>query len=317
MSSGRVIGIDAGGTKLLGGVVDDGLGVHHRVRRTWQESGPDSAFDVIADAVQEVRAAAPDVEAVGFGLPSLVEWETGVSRWSNHLALDDVGFRAAMADRLGMAVVVDNDANVAALAEHRLGAARGCDHAVLVALGTGIGGALVLDGRLYRGARGFAGEIGHVVVDHDGADCPGACPGRGCLEALASGRAIGVAAERVARAQPDSVLGRRMADAGALLGVAVTELAHAGDEQALAVLAEVGERLGAGLTGLVNALDPEVVVIGGGAVAAGDLLLEPARRVVAARALPPVAAVVRVVPARFGEEAGMLGAALLAMEELG
>lgn len=317
MSSGRVIGIDAGGTKLLGGVVDERLGVHHRVRRTWRESGPGTALDVIADAVREARAAAPEVEAVGFGLPSLVEWETGVSRWSNHLALDDVGFRAAMAERLGMAVVVDNDANVAALAEHRLGAARGCDHAVLVALGTGIGGALVLDGRLYRGARGFAGEIGHVVVDHDGVDCPGACPGRGCLEALASGRAIGVAAERVARAQPDSVLGRRMADAGVLLGVAVTELAHAGDEQALGVLAEVGERLGAGLTGLVNALDPEVVVIGGGAVAAGDLLLEPARRVVAARALPPVAEAVRVVPARFGEEAGMLGAALLAMEELG
>lgn len=317
MSPGRVIGIDAGGTKLLCGVVDEELGVHHRVRRTWEESGPDAAFEVIAGAVREAMAAVPDVGAVGFGIPSLVEWGTGVSRWANHLGLDNVDFRAAMADRLGLPVVVDNDANVAALAEHRRGAARGCDHAVLVALGTGIGGALVLDGRLYRGARGFAGELGHLVVDHDGVDCPGACPGRGCLETLASGRAIGVAGERVARAQPDSVLGRLLADTGALKGVAITELAHAGDEQALGVLAEIGERLGAGLTGLVNALDPEMVVIGGGAVAAGDLLLGPARAVVAARALPPVAEAVRIVPARFGEEAGMLGAALLAMEELG
>lgn len=317
MSPGRVIGIDAGGTKLLAGVVDARLEVHHRVRRTWEESGPDAAQDVIADAVQEARALAPDAEVVGFGIPSMVEWETGVSRFSNHLALDHVDFRVAMADRLGMAVVVDNDANVAALAEHRMGAAQGCDNAVLVALGTGIGAGLIIGGRLYRGTRGYAGEVGHMVVDHDGVDCPGACPGRGCLEALASGRAIGVVAERVARAQPDSMLGRRLADSGVLLGIAVTELAHAGDGQALGVLAEIGERLGAGLTGLVNALDPEMVVIGGGAVAAGDLLLGPARAVVAARALPPVAEAVRIVPARFGEEAGMLGAALLAMEELG
>ncbi len=315
MSPGRVIGIDAGGTKLLAGVVDDRLEVHHRVRRTWEEAGPETALDLIADAVAEVRGAAPDVVAVGFGIPSLVEWETGRSRWSNHLALDDVDFRASMADRLGLPVVVDNDANAAALAEHRMGAARGSDDAVMVALGTGIGGALVLGGRLYRGAHGFAGEVGHVVVDHDGVDCPGACPGRGCLEALASGRAIGVAGERAARAEPGSALGRLARD-GPLLGVAVTELALAGDPQAVDVLGDVGRRLGAGLTGLVNLLDPEVVVVGGGAATAGELLLGPARAVVADRALPPVAAAVRIVPARFGEEAGMVGAALLAMEEL-
>jgi glucokinase len=158
--------------------------------------------------------------------------------------------------------------------------------------------------------------LGHLVVDHDGVDCPGACPGRGCLEALASGRAIGVAAERVAAEMPESQLGRLMAEQGGLIGAAVTALAHDGDPDARAVVAEVGRRLGAGITGLVNALDPEVVVIGGGAGSAGDLLLEPARRVVAERALPPVAAAVRIVPARFGEEAGMLGAALLAREEV-
>lgn len=310
----RVIGIDAGGTKLLGGVVDDGLAVHHRVHRTWRGGDRQETLDVIVGAVEEIRAAAPEVDAIGFGIPSLVHSQSGRSAWSNHLPIDDVPFREVMSERLGLPVLVDNDANAAALAEHRHGAARGADHAVLVALGTGIGGGLVLGGRVYRGARGFAGELGHLVVDHDGADCPGACPGRGCLEAIASGRAIGRAGEAAARAAPDSALAGRLASGAPMTGGLVTELAHAGDATARAALAEVGRTLGAGLCGIVNALDPEVVVVGGGAVAAGDLLLDPAREVVAARALPPVAAAVRIVPAHFGDESGMLGAALLALD---
>jgi glucokinase len=243
-----------------------------------------------------------------------VDWESGASVWSNHLPIDHVPFRDAMSERLGLPVYVDNDANAAALAEHRLGAARGAGHAVLMALGTGIGGALVLDGRIYRGSRGYAGEIGHIVVDHDGEDCPGACPGRGCLEVLASGRAIGRAGERAALEEPGSALGQTRAAHGEITGHRVTEFALAGDAQARTVLAGVGRRLGAGLTGIVNALNPEVVVLGGGAVAAGDLLLDPAREVVRERALPPCAEAVRIVPAKFGEESGMRGAALLALE---
>ena len=224
-------------------------------------------------------------------------------------------FRDLMSERLGLPVAVDNDANVAALAEHRHGAARGADHAVMVALGTGIGGGLILGGQLYRGARGFAGELGHLVVDHDGEDCPGDCPGRGCLEVLASGTAIGRAGRgggaRSSRT-PRSAAGPPRA--GRSPAALVTELAHDGDEQSRDVLAGVGERLGAGLTGLVNAFDPEVVVIGGGAVAAGELLLAPARAVVAERALPPIAERVRIVPAHFGDESGMLGAAMVALE---
>lgn len=310
----RVIGIDAGGTKLLGGVVDEELVVHHRVRRQWRGADRQETLDIMLDAVEEVRAAATDVVAVGFGLPALVEAEAGASVWSNHLPIDGVPFRDLMSERLGLPVAVDNDANVAALAEHRHGAARGADHAVLLALGTGIGGGLVLDGSLYRGARGFGGELGHIVVDHEGEDCPGDCPGRGCLEVLASGTAIGRAGEAVAAEQPDSTLGRRAAGGGEITGGLVTELAHAGDEQARDLLAGIGERLGAGLTSLVNAFDPEVVVIGGGAVAAGELLLAPARAVVTKRALPPIAERVRIVPAHFGDESGMLGAALVALE---
>ena len=237
--------------------------------------------------------------------------------WSTHLPLKDVRFRDVMSERLGLPVVVDNDVNAAMLAEHRFGAARGTDHAVLVALGTGIGSALLLDGRIYRGARGFGAEIGHMPVDLDGPDCQGACPGRGCLEVMASGSTIGREGMEAAAREPESALGRRLAEGQEISGGIVTELAHDGDEAARAVLAEVGRRLGFGLTGVVNVFNPEVIVVGGGAIAAGDLLLAPAREVVAERALPPSRDSVRIVPAEFGDESGMLGAALLAFDELG
>jgi glucokinase len=310
----RVIGIDAGGTKLLGGVVDEQLVVHHRVHRLWRGADRSETLDIFIEAVDEVRAAAPDVEAIGFGIPSLVEWETGVSRWSNHLPLADVPFRDLMSERLGLPVVVDNDANMALLAEHRSGAARDARHAVLVALGTGIGSGLLLDGRIYRGATGVGAELGHIVLDLHGPDCPSNCPGRGCLEAFVSGNAIGREGARLARERPETVLGRRLAAGREISGGLVTELGHDGDQTARLALAAVGRRLGAALTGIVNALNPEVIVIGGGAVAAGELLLGPARSVVAERALPPAREVVRIVPTHFGDESGMLGAALLALE---
>ncbi len=310
----RVIGIDAGGTKLLGGVVDQGLVVHHRVHRTWRGSDRAETLDIVVGAVEEVRAAAPDVAAVGFGIPALVEWETGVSRWSTHLPLEDVRFRDLMSERLGLPVVVDNDANAALLAEARFGAARNVSHAVFVALGTGIGSGLLLDGKVYRGARGFGAEIGHMVVDLHGPDCQGDCPGRGCLEVLASGSRIGRDGIEAARTEPDSALGRRAAAGREITGGIVTELAHHGDPAAREVLAEIGRRLGYGLVGVVNVFNPELVVLGGGALAAGDLLLDPAREVVAERALPPMRDLVSIVPAHFGDEAGMLGAALLAFD---
>jgi glucokinase len=310
----RVIGIDAGGTKLLGGVVDEQLVVHHRVHRLWRGADRQETLDIFVGAVDEARSAAPDVEAIGFGIPSLVEWETGVSRWSNHLPLADVPFRDLMSERLGLPVVVDNDSNMALLAEHRRGAARDARHAALVALGTGIGSGLLFDGRIYRGATGVGAELGHIVLDLHGPDCPSNCPGRGCLEAFVSGNAIGREGTRLARERPDTVLGRRLAAGREITGGLVTELAHDGDEMAQLALSEVGRRLGAALTGIVNALNPEVIVIGGGAVAAGEMLLQPARSVVAARALPPAREIVRIVPTHFGDESGMLGAALLALE---
>ena len=312
----RVIGIDAGGTKLLGGVVDEQMVVHHRVRRTWRGADRQETLNIFTDAVEEVRAAAPDVEVIGFGIPALVEWEAGVSRWSNHLPLDGVPFRDLMSERLGMRVLVDNDGNASMLAEARQGAAAGARHAVMISLGTGIGGGLWLNGEVYRGATGVGAELGHSVLQIHGPDCPGDCPGVGCFEALVSGTAIGREGLRRAEADPDSALGRRLAAEKEITGGIVTEMAHDGDALARVVLAEIGERLGFGLVGLVNTFNPEVIVIGGGAVRGGELLLEPARRVIAAHALPPAREGVRLVPAHYGDEAGMIGAALMALESL-
>jgi glucokinase len=314
----RVIGIDAGGTKLLGGVVDEQMVVHHRVHRTWRGADRQETLDILTGAVEEIRAAAPEVEVIGFGLPALVEWDTGISRWSNHLpALDGVPFRDLMSERLGLPVVVDNDGNASMLAEARSGAAAGARHAVMVSLGTGIGGGLLVNGEVYRGATGVGAELGHVVLQLHGPDCPGDCPGQGCFEALVSGNAIGREGLRVAKEQPDSQLGQRLAADKEISGGLVTELAHDGDPLAREVLDEVGRRLGYGLVGLVNTFNPEVIVIGGGAVRGGDMLLEPARAVVAERALAPARDVVRIVPAHYGDEAGMMGAALLAFDHLG
>lgn len=312
----RVIGIDAGGTKLLGGVVDEGLVVHHRVHRTWRGADRAETLDIFVESVEEVRAAAPDVVAVGFGIPALVEWETGVSRWSTHLPLADVRFRDVMSERLGLPVVVDNDGNASMLAEARSGAAAGANHAVMVSLGTGIGGGLLVNGEVYRGATGVGAELGHVVLQLHGPDCPGDCPGQGCFEALVSGNAIGREGLLVAHGHPESQLGLRLAADKEISGGLVTELAHDGDPLAREVLDEVGRRLGHGLVGLVNTFNPEVIVIGGGAVRGGDMLLEPARGVVAERALPPARELVRILPAHYGDEAGMMGAALLAFDQL-
>ena len=315
MSPRRVIGIDTGGTKLLGGVVDEDLAVRHRVHRVLHGLERQALLDAMVEAVEEAREAAPDAAAVGFGIPSLVDYETGASMFSVHLPLDGVPFRALMEERLGMPVFVDNDSNLAALAEHRAGAAQGARHALMLTLGTGIGGGIILDGRLQRGSRGGGAELGHVVVDLDGPPCQGDCPGRGCLEVMASGTAIGREGAAAAARSPDSALAERARDGREITGPLVTELAHDGDAAARDVLELIGTRLGVGITSLVNAFDPEVVVIGGGAVAGGELLLGPARAAVAERALPPNREHVQIVAAHFGDEAGMLGAALLALEE--
>lgn len=314
MSAECVIGVDLGGTKLLAGAVDAQLRVHHRAHRP--ASGADAAavLDTIESAVREV-AESDDVTvtAVGIGIPAQIDLRTGTVMLSNHLPLEGVPVRDVMAERLGLPVTVDNDANLALLAELRAGAVQGCSDALMLTLGTGIGGGILAGGRVLRGAQGAAAELGHITVQADGPPCPGKCPNRGCLEAVASGTALGEAARHVAARRPDGALARAMTGRHQL-GRLVTELAHDGDPDARRLVAEVGTWLGVGIASLLNVFDPEVVVIGGGVVAAGELLLTPAREEVRRRALPPSGRFARIVAARFGDEAGMLGAAVLAQD---
>ena len=222
-----------------------------------------------------------------------------------------------MAERIGLPAFVDNDANLALLAEHRHGAARGERVALMLTLGTGVGGAIMIGGELYRGAQGAAGELGHMIVAPDGPDCGPGCPSRGCLEALTSGSALAREASAAAALDPASGLGRALAAGREIDGPLVSELARDGDPVALALLTALGEWLGIGLTSLVNIFNPDVVVIGGGVVGAGELILEPARRVLARRALAFPAEHVEIRAARFGAESGMLGAAVFARESIG
>src|SRR3954464_15875485 len=269
MSPGPVIGVDAGGTKLLAGVVHADLAVGRRVRRLWSGGDRAEVLDTMVEAVSEARAAAPEVTAVGFGIPALVDFARGVAESSVPLPLEDFPFRDAMAERLGLPVYVDNDANLAVLAEQRAGAARGASDVVLLTLGTGIGSGIVIGGRVFRGATGAGAEIGHMTIDHHGPPCQGTCPGRGCLEVMASGTAIAREGTDAGRRDPSSALGRAVAQRSVLTGEEVTGLALAGDEAACSVMAAIGRSLGAGLASVVNIFEPEAIVIGGGAAAAG------------------------------------------------
>jgi glucokinase len=309
-----VIGVDLGGTKLLAGAVNPrALTVHHRARR--EVFGLDQAalLDAATEAVEEASdAVGGEVDAVGFGIPCTIDRRTGIAVQAVNLPLADLPFADVMSERLGLPVEVDNDANCAVWAEARAGAARGARDVALLTIGTGIGGGLVLGGRLYRGWVGAGAELGHMVVDMDGPPCQGNCPNWGCLEAVASGNAlVREVALRVAR-EPDTALGRALEEGRELTGPLVTELAFDGDPVCREAIRVIGERLGVGIANLVNIFNPEVVVIGGGVIAAGEMLLEPARRSMLARALAPARDLVRVVGTSFGAESGMIGAALLA-----
>jgi len=317
MPAPRVIGVDLGGTKLLAGAVDPQLGVHHRVQRIVAGLDQKALLEVTEEAVREAIAVADaPIEAIGFGIPVLIARATGIAVVGVNTLLHDIAFGDVMSRRLGVPAFVDNDGNCAALAEHLAGSCSGCSEAIVVTLGTGIAGGLILSGELYRGARGAAGELGHMVIELDGPPCHGNCPSHGCAEVYVSGTALVEEARRLGAIRPGSGLERALAQNGTLAGPLITELAHAGDAAAIEAIALVGSRLGVVLGNLINIFNPQVIAIGGGVIAAGELLLEPARAVVAERVLPFLADEVRIVATRFGEEAGMVGAAALAYHEL-
>jgi glucokinase len=315
--SRKVVGVDLGGTKLLAGVVDEQLEVHDRVHRVVTGMSEQAVTDAIVESASELIKRNPDVEGVGFGIPCLIDQHDGHAVMCVNLPLADVPFRDVMSERLGIPAFIDNDANVATLVEVQFGAARGARDVVGLTIGTGIGGGLVLGGKLYRGSGGSGAELGHMVIDHNGPPCQGNCPNNGCLESFASGTAIGREGMEAAGLEPDSELAQAAASGEQITGELVTQLALGGDEVSRMVVGQIGRMLGVGLANFVNIFNPEVIVVGGGAMAAGDLLLEPARAEMKARALKPNRDQVKVVAARFGADAGMLGAGVLAFDELG
>jgi len=315
VSVDEIIGVDLGGTKMLLGVLDADSQVLWESRETSTGQTEDELVELLVREVEEARAERPAVAAVGLGIPATIDHERGVAVSAVNLPLTDVPIRDRVSERTGLPVFVDNDANVAALAEHLYGAAQGTRNAVMLTVGTGIGGGLIIGGEVYRGSTGAAAELGHVAIDLDGPDCQGNCPGRGCVESLASGTAVGREGRVAAGREPDSVLARMLADGHSIDGKAVTEAALGGDAAARGVFELIGRRLGVALTSFANIFEPEVIVIGGGVIAAGDLLLDPARRELEARALPPMNRT-PVLAAELGPDAGMIGAAAMARIEL-
>lgn len=315
MSAGEIIGADLGGTKLLLGVLDAGSEVLWESREASTGQDEDELVDLVVREVEEARQHRPGVAAVGLGIPATVDHERGVAVSAVNLPLDDLPVRDLVSERTGLPVFVDNDATVAALAEHLYGAARGAENAVMLTIGTGIGGGLILGGEIYRGTTGAGAELGHTIIDLDGPPCQGNCPGRGCVESLASGTALGREGCAAAEREPDSVLAAMAADGREIDGKAVTEAALGGDAAARGVFDRVGSHLGVALASFANIFEPAVIVIGGGVIAAGDMLLEPARREMEARALPPMNRT-PVVAAELGADAGMIGAAAMARLEL-
>ena len=306
------IGVDIGGTKIAGGVVDEEGRVLDRERRDTPGADVTDTESVIVEVVTAL-AQRNAVVAVGIGAAGWIANDRATVLFSPHLAWRHEPLHESLADRLAMPLIVENDANAAAWAEYRFGAAVGQAVVVCVTLGTGIGGGLVIGGVVYRGAYGIACEYGHMTVVPDGRQC--ACGNRGCLEMYASGRALARDARELAAESPAAAgtLIRLAGSADAITGPVVTAAAAAGDPVALSICTTMGRWLGRGLANLAAVIDPSMFVIGGGVSVAGDLLLRPAREEFAhsltGRGFRPVAA---VELAAHGPDAGLIGAADLA-----
>lgn len=310
------IGLDVGGTKVLGTAIDPRApAIVLAEARILTPEGGEGLVDALVGLAASLRDQVGDPSAIGVGVPGLVD-RTGRLRMGPHLRrILDLPLAAALAERSGVPVVADNDANCHAVAEQAGGAAMGATEALVVTFGTGIGAGIITGGRLLRGANGFAGEPGHMVVDPNGPPCP--CGNRGCWERFASGSGLGrLARDAVDAGQLDAAVELAGGDPDEVRGEHVTMTARAGDVGALAVLGELAGWIALGLSNLVNLLDPAVIVIGGGLVEAADLILPEVRvrfaeLVMAGDQRPEVP----IVPAALGERAGAIGAAVLAASE--
>jgi glucokinase len=310
---GLSIGVDVGGTKVAAGVVDEQGKIIEKLKRSTPAASPEQTALVISDTVIELLAR-HQVDTVGLGAAGFVDRARATVLFAPNLAWRDEPVKQKVEDRIGLPVLVENDANATAWAETIFGAARGHEHVVLITVGTGIGAAIVINGQLYRGRWGMAGEPGHYRVVPGGRLC--GCGNRGCWEQYASGNALVAAAREFAGRSPGGAarllqLGRGTPEG--ITGPAITQAAHEGDPAALRCFEIVGSWLGQGLADLAAILDPGCFVIGGGVSEAGELLLGPARTAfeggLTGRFYRPFA---EIKLAELGEDAGLVGAADLA-----
>jgi glucokinase len=292
----RVIGVDLGGTKILAGVVDDEGHVERRREHPTPTASQEELLAGLDAAVEELLS--DEIAALGFGIPSPIDQRSGRALQAVNIPLGEIDFRSRMAERFGLPVGIENDANAATYAEFRFGAGRDVEDMVMLTLGTGCGGGAVIDGRLFRGWA----EFGHIVIVYDGLPCQGSCTGRGHLEPYVTG----VAATKLAQEEFGPAV-----DAHRLV-----RLASEGEQRAVEILDGIGRHLGAGIGTLVNIFNPELVVIGGGFAAAGDFILDPAREVLQREALARAGYRVRIVRAELGTAAGLVGAGLVAFDAL-
>ncbi len=319
--SAAVIGVDVGGTKVAAAMLHD-----HELSATRLEASDHTDAATLVDQlatviVEQTAAANQPIAAVGIGVPSVIDFASGRVRSTVNLPLSDVALRDVLQERVSLPVFVDNDANCAALAEaHDEDGHLDVRHLVMFTLGTGVGGGIIINGRIYRGATGAAAEFGHQVIGLPMEDrVPEASehfPQHGSLEWLAAGRGLDRLAEAAARKHPDSALGRLAAAGEAVAGPDVVRTAHEGDETSVAAIRLLGRRLGVGIANAINVFDPEVVAVGGGVSSAGELLIEAARETARQYTLPGVGTSTEIRLARSGPQAGVRGAALLAVQEL-
>jgi glucokinase len=307
-----VLGVDVGGTKV-GVAAVEGVTVTHAVEHATHTENADALLDGVEHAVRMVMADAGQPDAVGVGVPSQIEYETGTVETSVNIPLSGVPLREELGSRFGVPVFVDNDANCAALAEAHI---VGKDHLVMLTLGTGVGGGVVIGGRTFRGAHGLGAELGHISVSPDGPPCPGNCPNRGCLEAYCSGQALERDATELATDKPDSPLANRLGPDGKVAGREVVAAADAGDPDALLLMENLARMLGVGIASYVNVFEPERFAIGGGLSRASHLFLDRAVREASSRALPALWTRVTVALSEGGTHAGVIGAGVLAALEI-
>jgi glucokinase len=307
-----VLGVDVGGTKVAVAAVEGVTASRTREHPTVTVS-TDALLDGVEHAVRDVIADAGQPDAIGVGVPSQIEFGTGTVETSVNIPLTGVPLREELGRRFGVPVVVDNDANCAALAEaHILGES----HLVMLTLGTGVGGGVVIDGLTFRGADGLGAELGHIAVSSDGPPCPGNCPNRGCLEAYCSGQALARDATEVAIDKPDSNLAKVLGPDGKISARQLVAAAEAGDPDALLIMDNFGRMLGVGIANYVNIFQPTRLAVGGGLSRASHLFFDRAVQEAGARTLPALWKRVHVALAEGGADAGVIGAGVLATQEI-